>query len=170
MIDYREILMLNSLEYNNTEIASCVHISRGTVQNLLEITSKIQIRWLLDDVTNRVLQTLKYPDRYNKDDNRMVPDYPKNHRNLAKKGVTLTLLWTKSCAEATIADKKPYMSSQFSRLHNRWAKISIATMRILRKPEDSIEVDWEGVTIDIVDPVTEMTSKVSPGLTTASYS
>ena len=160
MIDYREILRLNSLEYNNTEIASCVQSSRGTVQSVLEVAGKMEIKWPLDDdVTNRSLQSLMYPDRYKKDDNRLVPDYPKIHRELAKKGVTLTLLWTEYCAEAAAAGKKPYMSSQFSELYNRWAKISRATMRIPHKPGDSMEVDWAGATIDILDPVTGMTSK-----------
>lgn len=40
-----------------------------------------------------------------------MPDYPKVHRKLAKKGVTLTLLWTEYCLEASTADKKPYMST-----------------------------------------------------------
>lgn len=160
MIDYREILRLNSLEYNNTEIASCVQSSRGTVQSVLEIAGKMEIKWPLDDdVTNRSLQSLMYPDRYKKDDNRLVPDFPKIHRELAKKGVTLTLLWTEYCAEAAAAGKKPYMSSQFSELYNRWARISRATMRIPHKPGDSMEVDWAGATIDILDPVTGMTSK-----------
>ena len=159
MIDYREILRLDSLDYNNTEIASCVHSSRGTVQNVLEVAGQMDIKWPLDAaVTNQVLQSLMFPDRYKKDDNRLIPDYPKIHRELAKKGVTLTLLWVEYCAEAEAAGKKPYMSTQFNELYHRWAKVSKATMRIPHKPGDAMEVDWAGATIEIIDPVTGMTT------------
>ena len=134
-------MSLNSFEHNNTEISSCVHSSRGTVLNVLDVAGTMEIKWPLDDVTNRVLQSLMYPNRYKKDDNRLVPDYPKIHRELAKKGVTLTLLWTGYFAKVAPAGKKPYMSTQFSNLHNRWAKIYRATMRIPHNPGDSLEVD-----------------------------
>ena len=64
MLDYREILMIDSLEYNNTEIAYCVHSSRRTVQNVLKVANKMEISWSLDDVTNQALQDLMYTDRY----------------------------------------------------------------------------------------------------------
>lgn len=60
-----------------------------------------------------------------------MPDYPKIHRELAKKGVTLTLLWTEYCLEASAAGKKPYMSTQFNDNYHKWARITKATMRAL---------------------------------------
>jgi len=161
MIDYREILRLDSLDYNNTDIASFVHSSRGTVQNVLEVAGNMNIKWPLDsDVTNQTLQSLMFPDRYKKqDENRLIPDYPRIHRELAKKGVTLTLLWVEYCSEAEAAGKKPYMSTQFNELYHRWAKVSKATMRITHKPGDTMEVDWAGATIDIHDPVTGTVTK-----------
>lgn len=81
-------------------------------------------------------------------------DYPKIHRELAKKGVTLTLLWTEYCLEASAAGKKPYMSTQFNDNYRKWARITKATMRIQHKPGDEMEVDWAGGTIDIYDEVT----------------
>ena len=160
MVDYREILRLKSLDYNNTNIASCVHSSRNTIQEVLNIAQAMQIRWpLADDVTNQMLQTLLYPNRAKQDEDRMIPDFPMIHRELAKKGVTLTLLWTEYCSDAYAAGKKPYMSTQFGDLYRRWARVSRATMRITRKPGDMLEVDWAGSTIDIYDPVTgEITS------------
>jgi transposase len=160
MVDYREILRLKSLDYNNTNIASCVHSSRNTIQEVLNIAQAMQIRWpLADDVTNQMLQTLLYPNRAKQDEDRMIPDFPMIHRELAKKGVTLTLLWTEYCSDAYAAGKKPYMSTQFGDLYRSWARVSRATMRITRKPGDMLEVDWAGSTIDIYDPVTgEITS------------
>ena len=44
MVDYREILRLKSLKYNNTDIAASVHSSRNTVQEVLSIASG---RWMM---------------------------------------------------------------------------------------------------------------------------
>ena len=155
MVDYREILRLKSLNYSNVNIASCVHSSRNTVSEVLSISQALHLQWpLADDVTNKTLQSLFYPERSKRDESRMIPDFPRIHRELAKKGVTLTLLWTEYCSEAYAAGKTPYMSTQFNELYHRWARVSRATMRISRKPGDMLEVDWAGSTIDIHDPIT----------------
>lgn len=155
MVDYREILRLRSLDYNNSDIAVSVHSSRNTIQEVLNIARVLKISWPLDDdVSNDDLEDMLYPDRKAKDENRLVPDYPKIHRELAQKGVTLTLLWTEYCAEAAAAGKIPYMSTQFNDNYRKWAKVSKATMRIHRKPGDTMEVDWAGATIPIYDSVT----------------
>ena len=131
MVDYREILRLKSLNYSQTDIAASVHSSRNTIQEVLSIASALQIQWPLDDdVTNRVLESILYPDRHKKDEERLIPDYPRIHRELAKKGVTLSLLWTEYCMEARNAGKTPYMSTQFNDNYHKWARVSKATMRI----------------------------------------
>ena len=155
MVDYREILRLNSLNYNNSDIAASVRSSRNTIQEVLNIARALKISWPLDDdVSNEVLEDMLYPERKAKDENRLIPNYPHIHRELARKGVTLTLLWTEYCAEAAAVGKNPYMSTQFNENYRKWAKISKATMRIHRKPGDTMEVDWAGSTITIYDPVT----------------
>ena len=161
MVDYREILRLKYLRYSNTDIAASVHSSRNTVSQVLSIADALQIKWPLDDdVTNEVLQSMLYPERKKRNEDRLLPDFPKIHRELARKGVTLTLLWTEYCAEAHAAGKKPYMSTQFGDLYRKWARITKATMRITRKPGDSMEVDWAGATINIYDPATGF---ITPG-------
>ncbi len=155
MVDYREILRLKSLSYSNTDISASVHSSRNTVQEVLRIADALQIKWPLDDdVTNYVLESILYPERRKKDEERLLPDYPRIHKELAKKGVTLTLLWTEYCMEAQNAGKKPYMSTQFNDNYHKWARVTKATMRIQHKPGDTMEVDWAGATINIYDEVT----------------
>lgn len=155
MINYREILRLRSLERSYQQICVSVSSSKSTVQEVIHLASVLGITWPLDDtVTNEALERLLYPERAKKDSDRMPIDFPKIHRELAKKGVTLTLLWTEYCAEADAAGKQPYMSTQFGDLYRAWASVSKATMRIQRKPGETFEVDWAGKTIDIYDSVT----------------
>ena len=112
MVDYREILRLDSLGYTRTDIAASVHSSRNTIQEVLDIAEALQIKWPLDDdVTNYTLESILNPERHKQDEERLLPDYPRIHKELAKKGVTLTLLWTEYCMEAQSAGKKPYSAS-----------------------------------------------------------
>lgn len=160
MVDYREILRLDNLGYTKKDIASSVHSSRNTVSEVLTLAGNLHVCWPLDDdVTNQSLEKLFYPGRNKDNEERLMPDYPKIHRELAKKGVTLTLLWTEYCLEASAAGKKPYMSTQFNDNYRKWARITKATMRIQHKPGDEMEVDWAGGTIDIYD---EITGEISP--------
>ena len=143
MVDYREILRLDNLGYTKKDIASSVHSSRNTVSEVLTLAGTLHVCWPLDDdVTNQSLENLFYSGRNKDNEERLMHDYPKIHRELAKKGVTLTLLWTEYCLKASAAGKKPYMSTQFNDNYRKWARITKATMRIQHKPGDEMEVDW----------------------------
>ena len=155
MVDYREILRLHNLGYSQRVITSSVHSSRSTVKEVIDLANALKIEWPLDaNVTNSDLELLLYPARAEKNSNRMPIDFPWIHRELAKKGVTMTLLWTEYCEQAYAAGKQPYMSTQFGDLYRKWARVSKATMRISRKPGETFEVDWAGATVDIPDGVT----------------
>lgn len=155
MVDYREILRLHSLGKSQRTIAECTGNARSTVQEVLNLAKAKRITWPLDkEATNTDLEILLYPNRAFRNENRLEPDFPKIHRELARKGVTLTLLWLEYCDEARAAGKQPYMSTQFNELYRKWAVVNKATMRIQRKPGDTLEVDWAGSTINIYDSAT----------------
>ena len=78
---------------------------------------------------------------------------------MAKRGVTLTLLWEEYRRECYDEGKKPYMFTQFGEKYRKCARVTKATMRIQHKPGDAIEVDWAGDTIPIFDSVTGEQSK-----------
>ena len=49
MVDYREILRLNSLKYTQRQIAASVHSSRNTISEVIKLADKINLSWPLDD-------------------------------------------------------------------------------------------------------------------------
>jgi transposase len=154
MVNYREILRLKSLGHNKQQIAASVRSSRGTVREVLELASMHNLRWPLEDATtDRALQALFYPERVNKAD-RKEPDYQYIHDELAKDGVTLTLLWSEYCEACRLGGTIPYMSTQFCDKYRKWARLTKATMRIKHKPGNAVMVDWAGNTLDIHDSVT----------------
>ena len=67
MIDYREILRLQSLGHNITQIAGSLHNSRNTVREVERLADEKGIRWPLgEEVTNPQLYVLLYPERREK--------------------------------------------------------------------------------------------------------
>ena len=101
-----------------------------------------------EDVTNRELEKFLFPDRkVSKNVIYAEPDYPYIHKELSKKGVTLTLLWNEYCERCRSNGEIPYMSTQFCDKYRRWAKVTKATMRINHKPGETMQVDWAGGTI-----------------------
>ena len=83
-----------------------------------------------------------------------VINYEYIHRELSKKGVTLTLLWQEYCERAYANGETPYMSTQFGDKYRRWARVTKATMCINHKPGDTMQVDWAGGTIPYYDSIT----------------
>ena len=155
MVDYREILRLRSLGNNITQIADAVHSSRHTIRDVEKLADEKGISWPLEEeLTNQMLYGLFYPERLDKAKVYMEPDCAYIHRELAKKGVNLTLLHNEYKVKCANARRVPYQYSQFCDIYRAWARKSRATMRILHKPGDAMEVDWAGGTLPITDPVT----------------
>jgi len=80
-----------------------------------------------------------------------MPDYEYVHREMAKSGVTLTLLWMEYCEECRRSHELPYQSTQFNKYYGDYIQKTKATKRIERKPGDIMETDWAGTTVEIID-------------------
>ena len=155
MVDYREILRLRSLGNNITQIADAVHSSRHTIRDVEKFADAKGISWPLgEELTNQKLYELFYPERLDKAKVYMEPDCAHVHKELAKKGVNLTLLHNEYKVKCAETGRVPYQYSQFCEIYRSWARKSKATMRIHHKPGDAMEVDWAGGTLPITDKVT----------------
>lgn len=62
MVDYREILRLESSGYSQRQIAACVHSSRGTIREVLSLCKELSLEWpLTSDMSNDELRKFLYP-------------------------------------------------------------------------------------------------------------
>jgi transposase len=155
MTNYRKILEMHSQGFSQRSIESSVHSSHQTVKATLDRAKELNISWPLDDnVTNEVLDELFYGERKSGITPYAAINYNYIHRELSKKGVTLTLLWNEYCERAYANGETPYMSTQFGDKYRRWARVTKATMRVTHKPGDTMQVDWAGGTIPYYDPIT----------------
>ncbi len=155
MIQYREILRLHDQQVSQRGIAaSCGH-SRQIVKDVIERADKKGILLpLAEDTTDAWLQEVLYPEKNPEKSGRRMPDFERVHRELAKSGVTLSLLWDEYCWQCKAENLIPYSYRQYCRSYREFALKSKATLRIKRKPGEILEVDWAGQTAAIVDHLT----------------
>lgn len=151
MTDYREILRLSSQGLSQRRIALSCDCSRNTVSKVLKRAEELGIRWpLKGEMANTELQEALFagpavlPSR-------RKPDYEHVHHELAKSGVTLSLLWNEYCEESRRLGELPLMYSQFCQHYREFAQKTKATMHIDRKPGEQMEVDWAGQRAHLVD-------------------
>ena len=152
MVNYREIIRLNSLKFSNLAIAGSLCCSRNTVSEVVTLAERYSLVWPIPkDLTNTDIEQLFYPDRGN-NEGRKLPDFEYIHNELAKPGVTLSLLWSEYCVQCEAEHTIPYQHTQFNDKYHAFAKAKKATLRIKRKPGDTMEVDWIGDTLTVYDP------------------
>lgn len=151
MTDYKEILRLNSLEINNSQIASSLGCSRTTVITVLRRANECGITQLLAvEMSNKELAKTMFPSETGNHGYKL-PDYEYVHREMAKSGVNLQLLWFEYCDKCNETGDIPYQLTQFKKYYREFIVSTKATMHINRKPGELLEVDWAGQTATIID-------------------
>jgi len=125
--------------------------SRNTVSKVLTRAAEVGLSWPLKrDITNGELHELLFGSSA-MPPLRRRPDYEQVHREMARSGVTLSLLWNEYCEECRRAGEIPLMYTQFCLYYREFALKTKATMHIDRKPGDQMEVDWAGQTAHLID-------------------
>lgn len=160
MTGFREILRLDSLGLSGRNIAGSVSCSRNTVAQVLARAKKLRLEWPLPlDITDGELKKMLFPEK-EKTPSARVPDCEYIHKELARPGVTLTLLWDEYCRGCKDSGEIPCRYSQYCKFYSRFAAVSKATMHIGRKPGERMETDWAGQTAAVRDSVTGESIKV----------
>ena len=146
MTNYREILRLNSLGILKIDIAKAYMCSRNTVANVIKRAEEKRITWETAALlSNNELALRLFPADKPKPVYKM-PDWNYTHREMAKSGVTLSLLWMEYCEHCRQSGDIPYKKSQFYMYYSDFVQKTKATMRITHKPGEIMEVDWAGQT------------------------
>jgi transposase len=152
MVDYRQIIRLHSLNFSNLAIASSLSCSRNTVSEVLHLSEAHELAWPIPELlTNGDIEQLFYPER-GSNEGRKLPDFEYVHSELAKPGVTLSLLWAEYCMKCEQEHTIPYQHTQFNAKYHAFAASKKATLRVKRKPGEIMEVDWVGDTLAVYDP------------------
>jgi len=153
MTKYREILRLHSQGISSRDIAASLACSRNTIRAVITRAAAEGIAWPLEDhMTERVLQQTLF-GKLSKSQEYKMPDLEFIHQELAKNGVTLTLLWKEYFENCRMENSRPLMYSAFCYQYQQFAAKHKATLHVEHKPGERMEVDWAGDTAFILDNI-----------------
>ncbi len=151
MTNYREIIRLNSLSLNNTQIAKALGISRTTVVQVLKQVKEVGLCVSqAKELSDREIAKLLYPPQDVKPTFKM-PDYDYVYKELQRSGVTLNLLWLEYQEGCRQYGDLAYKSTQFNKYYNDYLTKKSATMHLKHKPGEIMQVDWAGNTAAVID-------------------
>ena len=144
----REILRQHfEVGLSQREIADSVKVSLGTVSGILAKARAAGINYPVK-LNNKELGSILYP-AVEKDGNQKYaePDMEYVHREMQKKGVTLTLLWEEYKTE----HPDGLMFTQFCTRYRAFRKMNDVYMRKIYKAGERVMVDWAGDTMSYTD-------------------
>lgn len=151
MTDYREILRLRNLGLNRSQIADSLGASRTTVIHTLQRAAAQGVGWqTAESMSDKALAAALFPSGEGTPGYK-EPDWEYIYRELMKPGVTQQLLWMEYCEQCRVAGEIPFGLTAFKTHYREYAAQSKATMHILRKPGEIMEVDWAGQTAHLTD-------------------
>ena len=155
------VLRLDGQGLSGRAIARSLGVARQSVAETLGAAKAAGVGW--DDVADRPdeeVYALLFPGRGERESVYEQPDWGRVHRELARVGVTLRILhggYVDGCRR----DGKPYMGyDRFCKLYAAHVLRLGVTGSVEHKAGRTIEVDWAGKTMRIVDPVTGDSSTV----------
>jgi len=153
MTKYRDILRLYSQGVSSRNIAVSLKCSRNTIRAVIARASDEGVSWPLpDNMTDRALEQALF-GKQSKSQKFKMPDLEYIHQELAKNGVTITLLWKEYFENCRMENAKPLMYSGFCNQYQQFAVKNKAAMHVEHKPGERMEVDWAGDTAALKDNI-----------------
>lgn len=148
----RDVLRLSAEGLSTRQMASSLSIGRTTLQGYLDRARVAGLSWPLPpDLSDTDLERALYPRTAREVSQRATqPDWAHIHRELRRKGVTLSLLWEEYRADFPDG----YGYSRFCELYTRWEGKLSPVMRQRHPAGERVFVDYAGPTIDVIDPKT----------------
>ncbi|MCI5096728.1 MAG: IS21 family transposase [Rhodobacteraceae bacterium] len=148
----RDVLRLSAEGLSTRQMASSLAIGRTTLRGYLDRARDAGLSWPLPpEMSDAELEERLFARSVLATQRRASqPDWPYVHRELRRKGVTLSLLWEEYRAD----HPDGYGYSRFCELYTRWEGKLTPVMRQRHPAGERLFVDYAGATIDVVDPKT----------------
>ena len=138
--------------FSNNEVAAAVKCGRNTVSHTLKRAEKFSLT--LHEAKGmriKAVQKHLFPAANSDRPQYRMPDYEKVQREMQKSGVTLSLPWVKCCEECRANGELLYQSTQFNKYYAEYVYKTKTTIHLDHKPGETMQVDWAGDTMGVVD-------------------
>jgi transposase len=148
----REVLRLRQeMKMSVRSVAAACGLSYSAVIEYGYRAAGAGIQWPLPEgLTDETLEGMLYPPRTVKEPVRPVPDWSVVRSELARKGVTLSLLWR----EYKLQHIDGYNYSRFVEMYREWEGAHSYSMIQSHRPGEKLFVDYSGMTMNLTDPET----------------
>ncbi len=149
------ILQLRADGLSGRAIAASQGMSRKSITAVLDAAEAAGIGWdEVAELEDEQVYAKLFPGRGEHESVFAQPDWERVHREMARVGVTLKLLHGEY-VDATAAAGDPAMGyDRFCRTYQRHVLVTGAASRVGHKAGQSVEVDWSGPTMELLDPIT----------------
>jgi transposase len=149
----RDVLRLrHSTDLSLEAIARALNISKGVVAKYLKLAADAGLGWPLpDDLDDGSLERRLYSQASARASAFIEPDYAVMHRELKRKGVTLTLLWEEYRAAVGVAT---FQYTAFCTHYKAWVGKLKRSMRQTHRAGEKLFADYAGPTMPIIDAET----------------
>ncbi len=155
------VLQLRNQSLSRRAIESAHGISRHSIQAVLDAADRLGFGWNdVAEMSEAEVYAALFPGRGVRESVFAQPDWPRVHTELARVGVTLKLLHQEYVDASSRAGQAVMSYDRFCRLYGDYAAVTGASSRVGHKAGRSIEVDWSGPTMQLLDPTTGEISKV----------
>ena len=147
-----EVLRLKyEVGLSHREIGKSCAMSASTVSEYVTHAKAAGVSWpLAEGVSEEELYRQLFPERGSKRRERPEPHWGTIHKELQRKGVTLSLLWQEYRQE----EPQGYGYSQFCAHYQAWSKQLKPIMRQKHQAGEKLFIDYAGQTMPVVDPKT----------------
>ena len=150
----RDVLRLSASGLSRRQIAASLGIGPTAAGECVRRARLAGVSWPLpEDMTDTALEAWIFPASAavaERSARRPQPDWPKLHRELRRKGVTLQLLWE----EHRGGHPDGYGYSRFCELYRAWEGRLSPTMRQTHVAGERLFVDYAGTTMNVIDGTT----------------
>ena len=148
----KEVLRLKwSCGLSRRAVSKSCGVARSTIDEYTRRAREAGLSWPLpEELDDTALESILYPPTTALDSPRPLPVWTDIHRELARKSVTLVLLWDEYKAQYP----EGYQYSQFCDLYRAYAKKLDISMRQIHYAGEKLFVDYGGQTVPVIDKPT----------------
>ena len=146
----REVLRLtHEMRFSVRAVSEATGVGKTAVGEYVGRAKVIGITWPIPpEIDDAELERrLFVPAGHHDGTARKLPDWPKVHEELKRRGVTLTILWEEHRADCP--DGHGY--SQYCWHYRQWRQCLSPVMRQTYVAGDKLFVDWAGDTVPVID-------------------
>ena len=155
------VLQLRAEGLSGRAIAASQQISRNSVAAVLEVADAAGVRWDdIADLPDAEVYSLLFPGRSEHQSVFVEPDWAQVHREMARVGVTMKLLHSEYTDQCATSGAPAMGYDRFCKQYQQHVLVTGLASRVGHKAGQTVEVDWSGPTMQLIDPATGESTRV----------